>query len=105
MEVGYLPFYIWTSSLKMAFIFWFLVGAVLQVVHREADFVLNLNMYSQDSCAGKLEFCHLFLKIKMGLDKLKKIPSRSEQDLLLQRGKSIHTMGMRLFIFFSNSSK
>lgn len=40
------------------------------MVHREADIVLNLNMYSQENCVGK--FCHLFLKIKMSLEKLKK---------------------------------
>lgn len=79
MEVGYLPFYIWTSSLEdgiyflISFIFYFFFSifwfAVLQVVHREADIVLNLNMYSQENCVGK--FCRLFLKIKMSLEKLK----------------------------------
>lgn len=51
----------------MHWIFWFLVGAVLQVVYRQYEFVLNLNMDSQDTCKDKK-----FLKINLSLDKLKK---------------------------------
>lgn len=56
----------------MEYIVWFLVGAVLQAVHRQAEFVLNLTTDSQESSVCKLEFCHLFLKIKVSPDKLKK---------------------------------
>lgn len=68
-------------------------------MHRQAEFVLNLTTDSQESSVCKLEFCHLFLKIKVSPDKLKKISFRSKWGILSQRGKNIRSMGMRLFHF------
>lgn len=55
----------------MEYILRFLVGSKLQVLHSEADFVLNLNIYSQESRVCRLGFCHLFLERKGSLDGLK----------------------------------
>lgn len=61
---------------------------MLQVVYRQYEFVLNLNMDSQDTCKDKK-----FLKINLSLDKLKKKSFWSKWVIITKRKEYLYWGG------------